>query len=243
MAELTKEQFAELPEFLASQYVEDGDGYTHGGFLKVKGTADKLDERSKQTAKELEDYQSKESERIEQARLDAYEKAKKEGNIEEIEKRHKQQLEDAVTRERESAKLEAREEFQQEQAQEKADKLALTLAADIAIDEFSRDFIHMAIKERVKVDPKTGEEVYFDDEGRATSLKREAYREELLKNPRFARLVKAGTAPTGGGNANGSGRGSASGKKFNEMTSGELTELNRTNPQAYQKLRNEYYSK
>jgi hypothetical protein len=224
MAELTEEQFKELPEFLSSAYVKDGDGYTHGGFLKVKSTANDLDAKSKSTTAELEEYRSKEKERTDAIALEAYEKAKKEGNVEEIEKRYLEQLEDAKNRYTEEGKISALRDFKEQQAVEKADSIALRISADIAADEFARDLIQTNIKAKIKVDPETGKHFYLDANGSATALDDAAFKSELLKSPHLQRLIKADLSVTGGGLVNGSSAGSASSSTKN--TAAEIARKN-----------------
>lgn len=210
MPELTEEQFKELPEYISSAYVKDGDGYTHGGFLKVKSTANDLDAKSKSTIAELEEYRSKEKERMDAISAQAYEKAKKEGNVEELEKRYQEQLLDAKNRFTEEGKTTALKEFKEQQANDKASTLALKLSADIAADAYARDLIQSNIQSRIKVDPETGKVIYLDASGSATALDDAAFKSEILKSPHLQRLIKADLSVTGGGLVNGSSAGSAS---------------------------------
>ena len=216
MPELTEEQFKELPEYISSAYVKDGDGYTHGGFLKVKSTANDLDAKSKSTIAELEEYRSKEKERMDAISAQAYEKAKKEGNVEELEKRYQEQLLDAKNRFTEEGKTTALKEFKEQQANDKASTLALKLSADIAADAYARDLIQSNIQSRIKVDPENGKVIYLDASGSATALDDAAFKSEILKSPHLQRLIKTDLLATGGGLVNGSSAGSASSSKSPE---------------------------
>lgn len=240
VAELTKEQYEELPEFLKTEYIEDNDGYSHKGMMKVKQTANELDAKLKAAGGELNDYKSAEQERIDAATKAAYEKALKDGNSEEIAKRHAEQLADAEQRALERGKSEAKEEFTKEQNANKADKIALKIAGEIGVDEYAKDLIYQAIRAQVSHD--SGSDIFLDDGGRATSLNYETFKESVKNNPRYARLVDDTPAANGGGNAKGSTSGRASGKKFNELTGAELSALRKENSAEYDRLKNEFYN-
>lgn len=240
VADLTKEQFEQLPDFLKNDYQEAGEGvYRHAGLIKVKKTADELDEKLKARVNELTEYQGAEQARIDAAKKEAYEQALKDGNSEEISKRHAEQIADAEQRALERGKNEATEEFKKQIATDKADKTALKIASDVAIDEYARDLIYRFI--RGQVEHKEGKDVFLSESGSATNLDYSAFKSEVEKNPRYARLIKSQTAATGGGNANGSNGGSASSRKFNEMTGAELSELRKSNQSEYDRLKTEFY--
>lgn len=242
MADLTLEQFEQLPDFLKDDYIEQNGAYRHAGLVKVKQTADELNNKLKARDTELNDYKSAEQSRIDAAKKEAYDQALKDGNSEEIAKRHAEQIADAEQRALERGKNEALKEFKQRQAENKADKIALRLAADIAVDEYARDMIHTAIKGQITVDAETDQEVYLSAAGSATTLTYETFKSEVIKNPRYARLIKDTPATTGGGNAQGSGSGGASGKKFNELSGAELSAIRKENPAEYERLRKEFYN-
>ena len=233
MAEITKEQYEELPEFMKETFIEDGEGYSHKGFLKVKSTADGLDAKLKAAGGELSEYKSAEQERIDAAKKEAYDQAIKDGNTEEMAKRHAEQLEDAELRALERGKNEAKAEFIEQQNKEKADKTALKISA-IGVDDYARELIYQSIKSFVThVD---GEDVFLDESGRATSLNYEAFKESVKNNPRYARLVDDTPAAVGGGGAKGSESGRAAGKKPHDMNSKERLQLKQDNPEEFKRL-------
>ena len=240
MAELTKEQYEELPEFLKTEYIEDNDGYSHKGMMKVKQTANDLDAKLKAAGGELNDYKSAEQERIDAAKKEAYEQALKDGNSEEIAKRHAEQLADAEQRALDRGKAEAKEEFTKEQNANKADRTALKIAGELGVDEFAKDLIYQAIKGQVTHD--AGNDIFLDDNSRATSLTYESFKESVKNNPRYARLVDDTPAANGGGKATGSNGGRASGKKFNELTGAELSAIRKESPAEYERLKTEFYN-
>jgi hypothetical protein len=154
---------------------------------------------------------------IEKARADALEEAKTKGDVAEIEKRYQEQMKDLAARSKEEGKNEATKEFKLTQAKEKAKSLALRLAADIAVDKDSRETLEELLEKFVTVDPETGKEIYLNSDGTASSLGYDAFKAELAKQPRYARLVKAELATSGGGQANGgAGGGAGANTKTNE---------------------------
>lgn len=239
MSKLTKEQYNELPEFLKSDYVEDGDGYSHAGFLKVKKTADSLDEKGKLAIAELEEIKKGQEEAIEKAKQEAYEKAKAEGDIETVTARHKEQLEDAAKRAFEEGKSAASKEFKELEAAKTKENLALKIASSVGIDEFAIDMMKAEIQKQIEVNPEDGSITYLDSDGRATSLDGDNFKAELIKNPRYGRLIKADLATNGGGASNGGGNGGSApkGKKWADFSDSELVALHRADPAAYEQLK------
>lgn len=237
-AELTLEQYQDLPEFLKSSYVKDGDGYSHGGFVKVKGTANELDRKAKEREAELESYRSEEQKRLEAARLEAYEKAKSEGHTDEIERQLMEKLADVEKRSNETEK-----QFR-ERLQRLADKSKKAIASDlssIAIKGGQETFKRL-VKDYIQVDPETDQETYLDDDGRATSMNKAEFIESLKKSKIFMPLIQADVATKGGGHANGSQKAVPQGKKFNELSGAELKALRSDNPSEYERLKSEFYS-
>ena len=62
----------------------------------------------------------------------------------------------------------------------------------------------------------------------------------IKESARYATYL-AGSKATGGGATGSKGPGAAPTKKFNEMTGGELKALKDSDPDAYNRLRSEYY--
>lgn len=240
MSELTVEQYEELPEFLKKNYVQDGEGFSHAGMMKVKSTADNLDKQSKDALRKLEEYQRDEAEKIRIAENKAYEKAKAEGNIEGVESRLTQKLQDAERRNEETEK-----QFKI-RMQKLADKQKSALAAELASKycvKGGNEAYKMLVSRYIEVDPETDEVTFLDDSGRATSLKQADFETSLKNNVFLQPLTKADISTTGGGKVNGEGNGGrASNLKFNEMSGAQLSALRKEDPQAYDRLKTEYYN-
>lgn len=238
MSKLTKEQFEQLPDYAKSAFVEDGESYVPVKDATLKRTLDDLDSKYKSTAAELEKFRKEQQDAIEKARLEAFEQAKKEGNTEELAKHWQQKIEDANRRADESKK-----QFEQ-RLQALAQKQQSALASELAsiATDVGKEAFKALIASRIKVDPETGEETFFDATGSALSVDKKAFMEELKNDPIFKPLVKASVPTNGGGNANGStGGGAQDDRKFNEYSGAELTELRRRDPAKYDRLKSSFY--
>lgn len=200
MPELNKEQFDELPEFAREQYVEDGDGYSHKGMMKVKQTADTLDSRVKELSGKIDSFEDQKREEIEKARAEALEEARSKGDAKAIEERYQQQLED----------LEKRRDESERQYKERLDKMSETIKRDkktaviselseIATDKGRKAFKAL-LSNRVDVDPETGDTIFLDDDGRATSLDMKGFLADIQKDDAFSPLIQAKVSTRGGGN-------------------------------------------
>lgn len=214
---LTKEDFEALPEKARAAFTLDGDEYVPAKDAKLKQTLNDLDSKYKsaeQKAKELEErlvgFESAKQQEIEAARAKALEDARNKGDVKAIEDRYQQQMADLEKRVREEAKNEAVTEFKTQQAQEKASSLADKIGLSIAVDNESGELIADAIRNRIKIDPLTGEKIFHDAKGSALSIDEAGFMKEVANEKRFARLVKGDVVTTGGGMAKGNNGGGAS---------------------------------
>jgi uncharacterized protein YjbJ (UPF0337 family) len=218
MADLTAEQFKEVPEFLQGDYEQVGEVYRHVGEIKaekLKGSLNDLDSKTKAQLGELSDklteFEKGQQEKIEAAKKEALEKAKSSGDVEAIEKRYQEQMADLEKRVAEKTRAEVTKEFTEKTAGEKAKSIAAQIAAEQAVDADSRETLQEILERRVKVDPETGREIYHDDQGGALSLDRAGFIAEVVKkSPRYARLIKSGVVTNSPGGVNGPGNGGAS---------------------------------
>ena len=228
-----QEQYDSLPDWMQKDLVKDGDVYKHAGFLKVKKTADQNDEEKRKLADELAQYKAEEANRKAEAEREGYEKAKKDGNIGELEKRLKQQVDDAQRRADETAVQFKDRMAKLAMKEQKA--LAAQIAAKYAVDEQSQDLLTELSTRQIQVDVETDQIIFLDASGSALSVDRAGFEAELLKTPRYQRLLKADVTTIGGGKANGNNGGSAS-KKPEEYTEQERTQLFKTNPSLFNQL-------
>lgn len=229
----TQEQYDALPEWMQKDLVKDGDVYKHAGLLKVKQTADSLNGEKQALANQLAEFQANEAARIAEAERKAYEKAKKEGNVDELEKQFRQQIEDAKRRADETAAQFKERMTKLAMKEQKA--LAVQIAAKYAVDEHSQDLLADLLVRQIQVDVESDQVVFLDANGSALSVDRAGFEAELLKTPRYQRLLKADVTTVGGGKATGNNGGSAS-KKPEEYTEQERVQLFKTNPTLFYQL-------
>lgn len=211
---LTKEDFEALPEKAQAAFVLDGEEYVPVKDAKLKQTLNDVDNKYKELQKQLSTYEEQKKQEIEEARNKAMEEARSKGDVKAIEERYQQQMADLEKRVREEAKSEAMKEFKTGQAELSANALADKIGLTLGVDTESGELIADAIRKRIKIDPETGEKIFHDAKGSALSIKEDEFIKEVAAEKRFARLVKADLATTGGGNAKGSTGGSASVKQM-----------------------------
>jgi len=116
-----------------------------------------------------------------------------------------QQMADAVKRAKEEAREEVTKELTSKQAEQQASAQADKLGAMLGVDKESGEALADLIRHRVKVDPETGKRIYHDAKGSALSVDDNGFIEELKKEARLKRLIKAEVPTNGGGFANGNG--------------------------------------
>lgn len=238
MSVLTKEQYEQLPDFLKDDYKEVGENeYKHAGLLKVKSTADELNEKLEKAEKEreslsgrLSEFEKSKQEEIEQARREEMEKAKTNGDVEAIEKRYQEQMADLEKRVREEERNNVLSEVKQERAQEKSNSIAAQIANQEGKDTDASAALEFLIKSRIQYDVDSGKEIFLDGNGSATSLDRKGFIDELKKVGMYKHLLKSGVVTNGGGSANGSNSSSAARKPLKEMTDAERLQFKQEDP-------------
>ncbi len=204
--EYTKEEFETLPDNVKDKYVEDGEGYSHGGFLKVKSTANELDNKLKTSLGDLDSYKSAEQERIDEAKKqahdEAYAQAVKDNDRETLDKLHAEQLEDAKQRAEQRGRELQSQEFKSELANKEADNLAFKIASEIASDNDNAELLQGFIRQQISVDEQ-GKQTMLNADGSASSLDVKAFTTEFAKQAKYKSLVKTSITAEGGGLANG----------------------------------------
>lgn len=200
---LTSEQYEQLPDFIKSEYVQDGDAFVHGGVKKLKGSLDALDGKLKETSGKLSAYEQKQQELQAEAERKALDKLKADGKVEEIladaERRigeTQKAFEDRINKMTDSIKT------------EKRNAIVSNLSAELATDAGATAFKRL-IASRIEVDAESGKVTFLNDDGSASSLDMAGFKLELQKDPTYSALLKASIATTGGGLVNGGGNSSA----------------------------------
>lgn len=197
MADLTKEQYEQVPEFLRGDYVQDGEVYRHASDLKVG----KLKESLNGLDSKLKEFEKRQSDEIARAQADALEKLKKEGKVDEI-------LADAERRIGETQKQyqERLERLTNTIKTEKRSAIVADLAAEMATEKGGVAFKKL-VASRIDVDPESGKVTFLNEDGSASSLDLAGFKAELLKDPTLEPVLKANIATFGGGMARGSNAG------------------------------------
>lgn len=207
------ESLQDLPEAMRDHFVEaeiDGKkGFQDKDSAELRKHLFNVKGENKSYKEKFTELEKSKAADIEKARADGLEEAKSKGDVAAIELRYQEQMKDLAERAKAEGKNEAAKEFKESSAKDKAKSLALRLASDIAVDKDSREILEESMQRLITVDAESGKEIYLNDDGSASSLNYEAFKAEIAKKPRYARLVKAELATSGGGNANGGAGGGA----------------------------------
>ena len=208
---LTKEEFEALPVKAQAAFTLEGDSFVPAKDAKLKQTLDGVDAKYQAAKAQLAELEQGKAAAIEEARSKALEEARSKGDVKAVEERYQQQMADLEKRTTERVRNETLKEFTTKQAAEKSTSIAMQIGLSQGIDEDDGYAIADLIRNRVKVDPDTGKEVYYNADGSALSVDKAGFIEELKKESRFKRLMKGHITTVGGGMVNGStGLGSAS---------------------------------
>jgi uncharacterized protein YjbJ (UPF0337 family) len=207
MADLTAEQYQQLPEFIRGDYAQEGDVFKPVGELKaakLKNSLNELDNKFKETSGKLSEYEKRQAELSAEAERKALERLKSEGKVDEI-------VADAERRINET-----RQQYENELGAlkgtiktEKRSNIVAALAAEMATEK-GRKVFQQVVAARIDVDPMTGKVTVLNEDGSASSLDLAGLKSELESNPDLEPLLKSSVVTYGGGNANGSQGGSAS---------------------------------
>lgn len=203
---LTQEVFETLPEAVQGDYVlnEETKEYVTADSLKFAGAKKNLDTAYSERDKfkgELTNYQQTEVDRIKAAEAAAYEKAIADNDTSKLLEMEQQKAADALKRAGDSeAKF---NELRQGLATEKESAIIDSLLSHATPE--GKFALGRLLKGYVKVDPATGAETYLNDDGSASSLNREQFiTEQLKQNPVFTSLVSANLANNSNGLSTGS---------------------------------------
>lgn len=206
MADLTEDQFGQLPDFVKTDYEKVGDTYKPVAELKLSSLKTKFDEfnaKYQTTDAKLKEILAKSEEDRTKAEQAAFERLKKEGKVDELiadyERRMgetKKQYEERIERMTASAK------------KDKRTAIVSELASELATDSGKKAFSRL-VESRIDYDPETGKTIFLNEDGSASSLDLAGFKAEIEKSDLFESLIKANVNK--GGDANGSNdRGGAS---------------------------------
>lgn len=225
MAELSNEQFEQLPEFVRSDYEKVGDNYRHKSEIEFEGAKasfkqkmDDLGGKLNATSSELQQFKSSQQEAIEAAKKEALEQAKTKGEAKDIIKRYEEQMADLESRlgsELESERAEKQKLLDLSKNSARNSLLAEARSKLKVFDESAKIF-NQVVGAMIDIDPLTGKETFLSEDGSATSLDRAGFMAQLEKDPAFARMREA-SPPSEGGFARGANSqvgGASSGGSF-----------------------------
>jgi len=238
MADLTKEQFEELPDFLKGDYSDIDGVYKHNDTVKVGGLKTSLDlayGKRDEAVTALSLAEQTKADEISQARELALEEARGKNNTDEVLRLEREKLDDA--QKRLDSEREELDGIQGSMATDKQSTIIDRLALKATDD--GRAAFKRLVKDFIVVDPKTRQETFLNEDGSASSLNEESfYTEFLIKNPMFKTVLKADITTNGGGNSNGGMDGSAQHKAPKEMTGQERVEFKQRDPAGFKKAFN-----
>lgn len=183
---------------------------------------------------ELTSFKESEAQKIEQARADALEKAKKENNVDDILRIEREKIKDEKRRIEET--VGSFNERMQTVAKNQEASIASSLSSELATTGGKKAFERL-IAPFISVDPMTGLETYLNDDGGASSLNREQFIVEIKKNDLFSSLIKADIHTRGGGGLSGNG-GVGDPKDPKKMTSKERVEFKQRDPEGFKRAFN-----
>lgn len=240
MAELTQEQYEQLPEFVSGDYEKHGDIYrpkAEGKAEALKGSLNALDEKFKSTEQTLKDMQVSQQEAIERAKAEALAEAMKSGDAEAVEKRYQEMMADMKTR-HETEIQKVNSSFDTLAGTVKAstkEALLASIRGELQVFDDSAKVFDSVVGGRIDIDPLTGNATFLNDDGSASSLDKAGFVDVLSKDQSFSRMRKG--IPSGqGGHANGNNSAGGAHRKLSEMTLTERAKLANERPEEYQQL-------
>lgn len=208
MAELSQEQFEQLPEFVKGDYEKAGEVYrpvAEGKLSVLKGKMNELDDKFKTTDSQLKEILAKHEDDRTKAEQAALERLKKEGKIDEILADHERRSNET------KAQYEARIEKMANAIKTKERSLVVgDIAKELKILDKSEKLFSKIIQDRIDVDPETGKVTFLDENGGATSLDKAGFIAELAKDEGFDAMRSAAVAKGGMANGNNGSGGGAS---------------------------------
>ena len=242
MADLTQEEFEQLPESVKAHYTEVEGAYKHIALMTVKKTADNLDADLKKQKNELlnvneqlHSFEELKTKEIQAAHDKALEEAREANNVDVILKLEREKMEDErkiINKDRAAI-----DDLQAGIARDKKTVIADRLT-QFATDE-GKEAFNLIIQNYIDVNKDTRTRTFLTGDGSASSLDNEADFLEYLKTLKiFKPLLKATATTRGGGMANGSIDGSASSKKPEDMTGAERLEWKKRDLAGFKKYYN-----
>jgi hypothetical protein len=181
VADLTAEQFEQVPEFLKGDFEQFGEVYRH----KTEGKVNTLKQSLDSLDVKLKERERMESEKLRDAEAKALERLKKEGKTDEIiadyEKRlgeTQKQFEERINKMVAAAK------------NDKRAAIVADLSAELATDNGKKTFARL-VESRIDYDPETGKTIFLNEDGSASSLDLAGFKAEISNSDLYAPVLKA----------------------------------------------------
>ena len=237
MAELTQEQYEQVPEFLQGDYERVGDIYQHkaeGKAAALKSSMNDLNSKYKTAEGRISDIETQRQADIEAAKQQALEDARKSGDWESGEKRYQEMLDDANKRSDQAlADLQGKFDSLSEKVKvSKKESILANLRGELGVFDESAKIFDRFVGPMIDVDPTTDKKTFFDDDGSATSLDLAGFAKSLSEDSAFSHMRRG--QPTGtGGLANGSSSTGGAPKSLKDMTVTERVEYANKYPTEY----------
>jgi hypothetical protein len=224
----------EIPESWRDQFVAVEGGFQDKDSLELKQLAFNVKEENKTLKATREEFERQQREAADLKLQQELEAARKANNLDEVLRIEREKAADAARRAKEEGKQEAVKEFQAARASDRRDSIINQLAAK-GVDEGAREAMRDSLEKHVVVCPDTHQIIFKDGKGGALSVDADGFAAEMLKMPKFSRLMSVQPPNSGAPNANGNNGGGAS-KKPEEYTEQERVNLFRTNPTLFNQL-------
>lgn len=237
MAELTTEQYEQVPDFLKGDYEQVGDTYQHkaeGKAAALKQSMNSLNDKFNGAQTQINEIEAKRQADIEAAKQQALEEARKSGDWETGEQRYKEMLDDANKR-HEAAMAEKQSSFDSLAGTVKASKKEAMLSdfrSKLGVFPESAKLFDTVIGQKIDIDPLTGSAVFLGDDGGATSLDAAGFLQTIESDQAFNHIRKADISGQGG-MAQGSNSAGGAHKSLKDMTVSEQVAFANEHPEEY----------
>jgi hypothetical protein len=224
----------EIPESWRDQFIAVEGGFQDKDSLELKQLAFNVKEENKTLKATREEFERQQREEAEQKLQQQLEAARKANNLDEVLRIEREKAADLAKRAKEEGKLEAVKEFEAARANDKRESIITMLAAK-GVDEGAREAMRDSLERHVSVCPDTFQIIFKDGKGGALSVDAEGFAAEMLKMPKFSRLMEIQPPNSGAPGASGNNGGGAS-KKPEDYSEQDRVNLFRTNPTLFNQL-------
>jgi hypothetical protein len=242
----------ELPEALRADFVADEldgvKGFQHkttvalrNSMRNAKTERDSYKTKFDAIETRLTDFEKTKADEIEAARAEAMAKAITDGDAKAVELRYQQQMDDLKTRNQADSEAQKSKYDALVASNKKTQKNSIIseLVTEMA-NEKSAKALKALLSGRIDTNPETGEAIFLDEKGGATSLDTAGFKLEIIADGMYDSLLKSGIVTEGGGGLNGGGDGATTTKKFEELSGAELSAIRKKNPAEYERLKAAY---